>query len=308
MLVPAPSTPKYNTPSHIRDGVWNASLVKVDNELLWVGKCLSHHVATEAKSLQYKSLSEMDTFFKHSFIFWKRNRTKYINFKLVLANNWDAKLDLKQCYAKINLLRLMVIIIDYLETKLFHSKYVGIASHPFRDCSGLRLLMSGLYPRSFALISSATKPTTLTYSAGTELNGRPNSASGPEPLGVRSPYSVWDYVHSWMSRLIKREWAEARVKEVIHSPLPRRQIELFRIDVRQLLVRQPAVSPGQSTHDISNALAPHTILVTPTMKHSSKTTGFEPARIVFTKLGDFSNFIIFFQVCDDCRSLLTKCQ
>ena len=73
---------------------------------------------------------------------------------------------------------------------------VGIAFHRFRDCSGLRLLMSGRYPRSLALNSSAAKPTAHTYSAGTELSRCPVSAAGPEPYGLRSPYSVWDCVHS----------------------------------------------------------------------------------------------------------------
>ena len=57
---------------------------------------------------------------------------------------------------------------------------MGIASHPFRECSGLRLLTSGPCLRSLALNSSATKPTAHTYSAGTELNGRPVSAAWRE--------------------------------------------------------------------------------------------------------------------------------
>ena len=51
---------------------------------------------------------------------------------LVLVNNCNVLPDLKQRYAKIIMLGLMVIIIEYLETTLFQSKYAKIASNYHR--------------------------------------------------------------------------------------------------------------------------------------------------------------------------------
>ena len=48
---------------------------------------------------------------------------------LVLTNNWKVEPDLKQRFAKINVPRLMVIIIEYLETTLFQNKYAKIDSN-----------------------------------------------------------------------------------------------------------------------------------------------------------------------------------
>ena len=74
----------------------------------------------------------MDTFLKHSFIFLEKKHNKYFNLVLVFANNWNVDPDLKQRYGKIIMLRLMVIIIDYLETTLFQSKYAKIDSNYHR--------------------------------------------------------------------------------------------------------------------------------------------------------------------------------
>ena len=57
---------------------------------------------------------------------------KYINFLSVLGNNWNVAPDLKQRCSKINMLRLTVIIIDYLETTLFQTKYAKIDSNYHR--------------------------------------------------------------------------------------------------------------------------------------------------------------------------------
>ena len=51
---------------------------------------------------------------------------------LVLAKNWNVEPDLKQRYAKIIMLRLMVIFMEYLETTLFKSKYAKIDSNYHR--------------------------------------------------------------------------------------------------------------------------------------------------------------------------------
>ena len=62
---------------------------------------------------------------------WKRNRIKYINFVSVSTNNQNVEPDLKQRYAKINMLRLMVII-DYLKTTLFYREYAKVDNNYLR--------------------------------------------------------------------------------------------------------------------------------------------------------------------------------
>ena len=73
------------------------------------------------------------SFFKHSFFFLEKKQNKiYQLCVLVLANNSNVEPDLKQHYAKMYVLKLMVIIIDYLETKLLQCKYATIDSKSHR--------------------------------------------------------------------------------------------------------------------------------------------------------------------------------
>ena len=87
------------------------------------------------------------------------------------------------------------------EAEASTSLVVGSASHLSRDYSGLRLLTSGRFPGSLALISlPQTDRPRFTYITGTELGGRSVLTTGPEPHGERSSRSVWDCVHGLLSR------------------------------------------------------------------------------------------------------------
>ena len=187
--------------------------------------------------------------------------------------------------------------------KLGREGACGDSVSSVRDCSGLRLLMSGCCLHSLALDTSAANRARVTHLPGTESYGRSVLTAGPSRMasGCRAP--LGDCVHYWMSRLQLRENEQRNeLKGVIYSCRTDGRIDGNIEEQSTYILPYWWLTTSKQTRNLLTAYCFHKAAT-----RQCKTTGLEPAQDSFKIRGFFQKMTHhFYKVRDGCRSLINN--